>query len=121
VIGMLHAFPMEEEPEATDEPMNPVLEPYAMLEVSGSYYVSAVAVFPEHRDEGLGTRMLEMAKEQARLSGRKQVSLQVFERNEGAVELYRRNGFEVISRAPVRTHQAIRYTGEVLLMTATAE
>ena len=68
-----------------------------------------------------GTRMLEMAKEQARRSGHEQVSLLVFERNEGTVELYRRHGFGVIDRAPVVPHEAIRYTGEVLLMTATAE
>ncbi len=121
VIGMLHAFPMEEEPEATDEPMDPILEPYAMLEVPGSYYVSAMAVFPEHRGKGLGTRILEVAKERARHSGRGQVSLLVFECNKGAVELYRRNGFEVIDRAPVVPHEVIRYTGEVLLMTAAAE
>jgi len=68
-----------------------------------------------------GTRMLEMAKEQARRSGREQVSLLVVERNEGTVELYRRHGFGVIDRAPVVPHEAIRYTGEVLLMTAMAE
>jgi GNAT superfamily N-acetyltransferase len=65
VIGMLHAFPMEEEPEETDEPVNPVLQPYTRLKVPGGHYVSAMAVFPEHRGRGLGTRMLEMAKEQA--------------------------------------------------------
>jgi len=52
---------------------------------------------------------------------RGQVSLLVFERNEGAVELYRRHGFEIVDRSPVVPHEAIRYTGEVLLMTATAE
>jgi len=64
--------------------------PWARLEVPGSYYASAMAVSPEHRGKGLGTRMLEMAKEQARRSGREQVSLLIFERNEGtgrAVEL----------------------------------
>jgi GNAT superfamily N-acetyltransferase len=65
VIGMLHAFPMEEEPEETDEPVDPVLQPYTRLEVPGSHYVSVMAIFPEHRGKGLGTRMLEMAKEQA--------------------------------------------------------
>jgi ribosomal protein S18 acetylase RimI-like enzyme len=39
----------------------------------------------------------------------------------GAVELYRRHGFEIVDRSPVVPHEAIRYTGEVLLMTATAE
>lgn len=123
VIGMLHAFRIEGEPGGTEEPhepMDPVLGPYARLEAPGSYYVSGMAVFPEHRGEGLGTRMLEIAKEQARNRECRRLSLLVFERNEGAVELYRRNGFEIIDRAPVVPHDLIRYTGEVLLMAATA-
>jgi ribosomal protein S18 acetylase RimI-like enzyme len=101
--------------------VDPVLEPYARLEVPGSYYVSAMTVFPEHHGKGLGARMLEMAKEQARDRGCRWVSLLVFEGNEGAVELYRSHGFEVVDRASVVPHEVIRHTGEVLLMTATAE
>jgi ribosomal protein S18 acetylase RimI-like enzyme len=120
VVGMLHAFPIEEpEQEGAGEVVDPILEPYARLEVPGSYYVSALAVFPKHQGKGLGKRMLEIAKEQARQSGYDKVSLLVFEQNEGAVELYRRNGFRVVDRAPVVPHESIRYTGEVLLMTAT--
>ncbi len=118
---MLHAFTMELEHEGDAGDVDPVLEPYARLEVPGSYYVSAMAIFPEHRGKGLGTRMLELAKEQARDHGCRQVSLLVFEQNEGAIELYRRHGFEVIDRALIVPHEAIRYAGEVLLMTATVE
>ena len=119
---MLHAYQMEHQPERKEgsEPIDPVLEPYARLEVPGSYYISAMAVFPKHQGKGLGKRMLEMAREQARQSGYKDVSLLVFEQNEGAVELYRRNGFGVVDRAPVVAHESIRYTGEILLMTAPA-
>lgn len=121
VIGMLHAFPMEPaEGEEPREPVDPVLEPYARLEAPGTYYVSAMALLPGHRGKGLGTRMLEIARENARRSGCREVSLLVFGQNEGAVSLYERNGFEVIDRAAVVTHEKIRYTGEVLLMTAPA-
>ena len=120
VIGMLHAFPMEDQPEHKEagEPMDPVLEPYTKLEVPGSYYISAMATFPEHRGKGLGTRMLEIANGRARENGCPQISLLVFEQNEEAVRLYERKGFEIIDRAPVVPHESIRYTGEVLLMTA---
>jgi ribosomal protein S18 acetylase RimI-like enzyme len=120
VIGMLHAFLMEDQPEHKEagEPMDPVLEPYTKLEVSGSYYISAMATFPEHRGKGLGTRMLEIANGRARENGCPQISLLVFEQNEEAVRLYERKGFEIIDRAPVVPHESIRYTGEVLLMTA---
>jgi ribosomal protein S18 acetylase RimI-like enzyme len=79
-----------------------------------------MAVFPEHRSKGLGKRMLEIAREQARDRGCRQVSLLVFEQNEGAIELYERNGFRVVDRTPVAPHKLIRHTGEVLLMTAIA-
>ena len=121
VVGMLHAFPMESAPEEeADEDVDPVLKPYARLEIPGSYYISAMAVTPEHRGKGLGKRMLEIAREQARDRGCRQVSLLVFEQNEGAVELYERHGFRVVDRAPVVSHKLIRYTGKVLLMTAIA-
>jgi ribosomal protein S18 acetylase RimI-like enzyme len=120
VIGMLHAFPMENrlEQKEADEPLDPILEPYARLEVPGSYYVSAMAVFTEHRGKGLGTQMLKIAEDEARESGYRKVSLLVFEQNEEAIKLYERNGFEAVDRAPVVPHESIRYTGEVLLMTA---
>ena len=107
VIGALHAYPMEAEPEeADDEPVDPVLEPYAGLDVPGSYYVRAMAVFPEHRGEGLGTKMLEMTKGRARELACQEVSLLVFEQNDGAVKLYERNGFRVVDRATVVPHES---------------
>ena len=120
MIGMLHAFPMEGQPEQEEagEPIDPVLEPYARLEVPGSYYISGIAVFPAHRGKGLGAQMLEIAKDMAHQSGCREVSLLVFEQNQGAIKLYERNGFGVIDRAPLVPHESIRYTGEVLLMTA---
>lgn len=120
VIGMLHAFPMEDEPERKEagERLDPVLKPYARLEVPGSYYISGIAVFPGHRSKGLGAQMLEIAKDKACGSGCQEVSLLVFEQNKGAIKLYEHNGFRVIDRAPVVPHESICYTGEVLLMTA---
>jgi ribosomal protein S18 acetylase RimI-like enzyme len=120
VIGMVHAYPMQHEPEQKKpgEPMDPVLEPYSRLEAPGSYYISGMAVFPEHRGMRLGTEMLRIAKQKASQSGCREMSLLVFKQNEGAVKLYERNGFRIIDRAPVVQHELIRYTSEVLLMTA---
>lgn len=118
---MLHAFPIEPDAEEDPgEPVDPVLEPYARLEAPGSYYVSAMALFPTHRGKGLGTRMLEISRQKARQSGYGKVSLLVFGQNERAVRLYEREGFGVIKRAAIVPHEKIRYTGDVLLMTAPA-
>jgi ribosomal protein S18 acetylase RimI-like enzyme len=105
--------------EEAVKPPDPVLAPYARLEVPGSYYVSGLAVLPEVRGGGLGTRMLGMARERARRHGFRVVSLLVFEQNGSAVRLYERQDFRTIDRAPVVPPERIRYQGDVL-MTAPA-
>lgn len=116
VIGMLFAFPIEEGQGEKDESQDPILEPYEELEVPGSFYICALALLPAFRGRGLGTELLSLARERARERGFGSLSLLVFEQNEGAVELYERNGFEVVDRAPVVAHELIQYTGDVLLM-----
>ncbi len=117
VIGMLCTFPIKDGQEgAGDELADPVLKPYEELEIPGSFYICALALFPGFRGRGLGTEMLSIATKQARERGVGTLSLLVFEQNEGAVRLYERNGFEVVDSAPVVPHDLIHHTGEVLLM-----
>lgn len=115
IAGMLVAYPIEQPPDPhTDS--DPVLLPYTKLEVEGSYYISAMAVFDEYRGKGIGTEFLEIAKRQSIDKGFPQLSLIVFEQNEGAKRLYERNGFYEVKREPVVPHELIRYTGDAILM-----
>jgi ribosomal protein S18 acetylase RimI-like enzyme len=127
VAGMLVSFVMpEEEPapekaeaEPAPEPGEPdVLAPYSELETPGSYYVCAMALFPEYRGRGLGTGLLEIVRELAREADCTELSLIVFEQNEAAVRLYQRHGYKVADRRAVVPHPLIHYTGDALLMTA---
>jgi len=124
VAGMLVSFPIEEGEAAQAEPEAPasnepdVLAPYGELEVPGSYYICGVALLPQYQSQGLGSRLCEIAKGLARERGNDELSLLVFEQNVGAVQLYERLGFKIIDRRPVVPHELIRYTGDVLLMTA---
>jgi ribosomal protein S18 acetylase RimI-like enzyme len=121
VTGMLVAFPVEE-PDSDvgdpDEEVDPVLKPYSELERPGSFYICGMALFPEYRGQGLGTRMLELARQQADRRGLDELSLIVFEQNVGAKHLYERYGFREMDRRPVVPHELIRYTGDALLMVA---
>lgn len=125
VAGILVSFPMPEEEAApgeaeptpkTGEP--DVLAPYSELEAPGSYYVCAMALFPEYRGRGLGTKLLGIVRELAREAGCTELSLIVFEQNKDAVRLYQRHGFKEADRRAVVPHPLIRYTGDALLMTA---
>lgn len=88
VIAMLVAFPMHVDPD--EHETDPVLAPYSELEEDNSYYICGMAVFPEYRGRGIGTRLLELAEELAHEEGFDKLSLIVFEQNEGAKRLYER-------------------------------
>jgi ribosomal protein S18 acetylase RimI-like enzyme len=120
VIGQLCTYPVApasaENPDG--EPVDPVLEPYARLDVPDTLYISSLALLEGFRGMGLGTRMISIARDQARERGLDALSLLVFEQNAGALKLYEREGFREVDRAAVVPHPLINRTGDVILMTA---
>ena len=114
VIGMLVAFPMHVDPAEVET--DPVLAPYGKLEEDDSYYICGMALIPEYRGRGLGTRLLSLAEEQAGNKGFDKLSLIVFEQNDGARRLYARHGYREVARAAVYPHPLIHYTGNAILM-----
>lgn len=124
--GMLLAFGM---PDA--EPRNPgnrpsaddenVFAPYIYLEEPNSWYICGVAIYPQHRGHGLGTRLMQIANQQARERGFSTLSLVVFDQNQGAMRLYERLGYTVVDQAPVVPHPLIHYQGNALLMLRSVE
>ena len=118
VIGQLCTYPVEASAEEHDEHLDPILEPYARLEIPGTLYISSLALFDGFRGMGLGTKMLSIARERARERNLDALSLLVFEQNTGAVKLYEREGFHEVDRAAVVPHPLINHIGDVILMTA---
>ncbi|MGI9309352.1 MAG: GNAT family N-acetyltransferase [Gammaproteobacteria bacterium] len=112
--GFLVAFPMHVEP--TEPESDPVLAPYSKLEEDNSYYVCGMAMFPEYRGQGIGTRLLDHAERDAKARGYNKLSLIVFEQNVGAKRLYLRQGFREASRQAIHPHPLIHYDGDALLM-----
>ena len=116
VLGMLHAFEMPPKEEGEEE-SDPVLRPYSELEDAGSLYVSAVALYPDHRGLGIGTALLAAAAERARKQSLPRLSLICFEMNEGALRLYRRQGYRESDRRALVPHPCLHYeAGDALLM-----
>ena len=122
-VGMLLGFPMPAR-DPTDVVSPPpfdttdVFAPYKYLEAPDTWYICGVALLPEYRGHGIGTGLMQMARQQARHHGYTQLSLVVFEENSAALRLYRRLGYETIKRAPIIPHPLIRASGDALLMVA---
>lgn len=123
VAGKLHAYPLDDLAEDPPDPLVPeerykVLEAFDALDepAAGSYYINVIAVYPDYRGRGLGTRLLDLARNEARARGLTQLSLAVFEENRGAVRLYERNGFTVAARVRAPDHPLIPFSGDMLMM-----
>jgi len=66
------------------------------------YYISSVAVAPDHRGRGIGARLIAQARTEAGRSGSRSIVLDVETDNPRAQRLYERLGFRVVSEtAPV--------------------
>jgi ribosomal protein S18 acetylase RimI-like enzyme len=118
VVGLMLSFPMKAPASGSrngDE--DPVLAPYNDLEDHGSLYVSALAVFHEHRQLGIGTRLLQEARRRARTLGLDRLSLICFEKNSTAMRLYRHLGFRELRRRPIVPHPFLNYReGDAILL-----
>ncbi len=116
IIGMAHSFEEVEVPDA-EPTSDPVLKPYSELEDYGSLYLSGLAVVEQHRNAGIGLALMEAVNQRAKNLSLPRISLIVFERNEGALRLYRRLGYQELDRRSVVPHRALRYhDGDVLLL-----
>jgi ribosomal protein S18 acetylase RimI-like enzyme len=63
-------------------------------------YIDRLGVDPARQGSGLGSFMLERLEAIARANGLKGLSLETAEMAEGNIRLYRRHGFEIVSRGP---------------------
>ena len=83
----------------------------------GSLYLSGLAVVEQHRNAGIGLALMEAVNQRAKDLSLPRISLIVFERNEGALRLYRRLGYRELDRRTVVRHSTLRYRdGDVLLL-----
>ena len=131
IAGMMHGYAMPtpaltaEAANAGDDPADAggdaeaadtVLQPYAELEVPGSFYIAGLATFPIFRGRGIGSRLLDMAETRAGALGCPEISLIVFAENDGAVRLYARHGYRIVKTRRIVPHALIRRRGDAYLM-----
>ena len=115
VIGMMHSYAMYHDPEA--EPVtDPVLAPYADMEVPDTLYISSLALHDGWRNQGLGARFLEYAQARADELGLKGLSLIDYAENTGARRFYERKGFGIVKACQIVPHPMVRVTGDAYLM-----
>lgn len=119
VAGMALGYRLDDPYDADGvEDLPPPIRPLVELEAEapGAWYLNAVAVMPERRGQGLGSRLLARAEERARDSGADAIALIVEQVNDGAVRLYERTGYVVVARRPIARWAEDAPDGDWLLM-----
>lgn len=115
VVGMMHSYPMRHDPEA--EPVtDPVLAPYADMEIPDTLYISSLALHEDWRNQGLGKQFLVHALTRASQLGLNGLSLIDYAVNTGARRFYERHGFRIVDTCRIVPHPMIRVTGDAYLM-----
>ena len=115
-VGMAHSFAMVEDPGVEPE-ADLILRPYSELEDNGSLYLSGIAVAEQCRNAGIGAAMMEAVNHRANDLSIPRISLICFERNEGAMRLYLRRGFQELDRRAVVPHPALHNSdGDAVLI-----
>ena len=108
IAGALVGYPVAAEPESIDPASTPPLfVPLLELEnlAAGTWYVNAVATFPDARGLGIGSQLMEWAEHTASTLGLRATSLIVSDANLGARRLYERLGYEEAARRTMAKEQ----------------
>ncbi|MAZ04739.1 MAG: GNAT family N-acetyltransferase [Sneathiella sp.] len=98
LAGCLVTYVLPEDPEPIDyDEMPPIFVPIQELEDSApsTQYVSVLAAYPEYRNLGIGSSLLEAAEKEA---GGRAMSIVVSDGNPNAQRLYERTGYVVERR-----------------------
>ena len=118
-LGMVLSYAIAEAPTDNPDDLPAPIAPFVALEKLSvdTWFINALAVFPEGRNQSIGTQLMAAAEDQAKRRGFSKMSIQVYAQNTGAVRLYDRLGYTLVAREPVRLHPCPPYySGDVLLL-----
>ncbi|WP_210527498.1 GNAT family N-acetyltransferase [Rubellimicrobium arenae] len=103
VVAALIGYPLANVPDPIPDDFPPMFVPLQELEnlAAGTWYVNALAAYPDQRGQGHGTALLGIAEGLARGLGRRGVSMIVSDANPRAGRLYERCGFRAIESRPM--------------------
>lgn len=124
IAGMVLSYPIEVASDDDPNDLPAPIAPFVELENQsvGTWYVNALAVFPAHRNRGIGASLMQAVQTCATQKGYGRLSIQVYAQNTDAVRLYQQLGYDTSARSPVRLHPCQPYyTGDVLLLMKTLD
>ncbi len=116
IVGALNGYLLPRPPSSAP-PVPELVRPLNELKnmAAGTWYISAVAIYPEHQFKGFGSLLLAEGERIARSSSSERLTLMVGSFNSRAYRLYQRFGFTEWARRPFVAFPGSE-TGEWILM-----
>jgi ribosomal protein S18 acetylase RimI-like enzyme len=98
--GCLIGYEIPDKPEPIPDDMPAMFVPLQELEnlAPGTWYINVLAVRPQFRNQGLGTKLMALAEEKAQRLGKRGMSVIVSDANLGARRIYTRLGYNEMAR-----------------------
>ena len=124
VAGMALAYRLADPVESgSAESLPASVRPLVELEARapGSWYVNAVAAYPQFRGQGVGKALMADCEEAAVASGATEISLNVASENRGAYRLYVHLGYLETARLPLVPWPGCSHQGDWILMVKSLE
>jgi ribosomal protein S18 acetylase RimI-like enzyme len=117
--GSLIGYGVPDEPEPIPSDMPALFVPLQKLEnlAPDTWYVNVLAVLPEYRGAGLGTKLLGLAEANGRKFAKRGMSVVVSNANTGARRLYERLGYRAAGRCSMVKEDWINDGTEWVLLT----
>lgn len=118
-VGALVGYTIPEPDPEEIAAMSDIVRPLAELEAEapGYWYVNVLAVFPEHRGKGIGGALLRKADEIGGKAAPAGMAIIVASANHGAVRLYKRAGYQEVTRRPATVFPGHEQGGHWILLT----
>jgi ribosomal protein S18 acetylase RimI-like enzyme len=117
--GSLIGYVIPDTPPPIPSDMPAMFLPLQELEnlAPGTWYVNVLAVLPEYRSAGLGTKLLRLADDTGRKLAKRGMSVIVSDANTGARQLYERLGYRETGRRTMIKEGWINEGHEWVLLT----
>jgi ribosomal protein S18 acetylase RimI-like enzyme len=120
VAGILIGYTIDDPVDLSNiDDLHEIARPLVRLEAKapGHWYVNALAVYPEFRRLGVGTRLLHQADALGRASAPNGMTIIVASENIGARRLYERFGYREKASEPLVAYPGFKRGGEWVLLT----
>jgi ribosomal protein S18 acetylase RimI-like enzyme len=117
IAGCLVSYMLDDDDDLADVP--PLVRGLIELEmqVPGYWYVNILAVYPEFRGAGLGSRLLSEADRLGREAGAEGMAIIVASGNTDAYRLYQRHGYRPLAKRAAPDYPGGRIGQDWLLLT----